>query len=53
MRFARFVHAGGVSFGVVEGDGSSGLTKVYVIDGGMRLPFGMTLDGTQKELTIP
>ncbi|BAL92323.1 putative fumarylacetoacetate hydrolase family protein [Actinoplanes missouriensis 431] len=26
MRFARFVHAGGVSFGVVEGDGSSGLT---------------------------
>jgi hypothetical protein len=34
-------------------DGSSGLTKVYVVDGGMRLPFGMTLDGTQKELVIP
>ncbi|WP_030436163.1 fumarylacetoacetate hydrolase family protein [Actinoplanes subtropicus] len=26
MRFARFVHAGGVSFGVVEGDGTTGLT---------------------------
>jgi 2-keto-4-pentenoate hydratase/2-oxohepta-3-ene-1,7-dioic acid hydratase in catechol pathway len=26
VRFARFVHAGGVSFGVVEGDGSSSLT---------------------------
>jgi 2-keto-4-pentenoate hydratase/2-oxohepta-3-ene-1,7-dioic acid hydratase in catechol pathway len=26
VRFARFVHAGGVSFGVVEGDGSAGLT---------------------------
>ncbi|MFC7534306.1 fumarylacetoacetate hydrolase family protein [Actinoplanes sp. GCM10030250] len=35
MRFARFVHAGGVSFGVVEGDGSSGLT-VSEIDS---LPF--------------
>ncbi|WP_229076711.1 fumarylacetoacetate hydrolase family protein [Actinoplanes sp. DH11] len=30
MRFARFVHAGGVSFGVVEGDGSSGLTVAEI-----------------------
>ncbi|GAA2472235.1 fumarylacetoacetate hydrolase family protein [Winogradskya humida] len=26
MRFARFVHAGGVSFGIVEGEAQSGLT---------------------------
>ncbi|WP_197686479.1 fumarylacetoacetate hydrolase family protein [Actinoplanes derwentensis] len=30
MRFARFVHPGGVSFGVVEGDGSSGLTVAEI-----------------------
>ncbi|HEY0003107.1 MAG TPA: fumarylacetoacetate hydrolase family protein, partial [Actinoplanes sp.] len=30
MRFARFVHAGGVSFGVVEGDGASGLTVAEI-----------------------
>jgi 2-keto-4-pentenoate hydratase/2-oxohepta-3-ene-1,7-dioic acid hydratase in catechol pathway len=30
VRFARFVHAGGVSFGVVEGDGSSGLTVAEI-----------------------
>lgn len=30
MRFARFVHAGGVSFGVVEGDGDSGLTVAEI-----------------------
>ena len=30
MRFARFVHAGGVSFGVVEGDGSTGLTVAEI-----------------------
>ncbi len=30
MRFARFVHAGGVSFGVVEGDGTSGLTVAEI-----------------------
>ena len=30
MRFARFVHAAGVSFGVVEGDGSSGLTVAEI-----------------------
>ena len=30
MRFARFVHAKGVSFGVVEGDGSSGLTVAEI-----------------------
>lgn len=30
MRFARFVHAGGVSFGAVEGDGSSGLTVAEI-----------------------
>ena len=30
VRFARFVHAGGVSFGAVEGDGSSGLTVAEI-----------------------
>jgi 2-keto-4-pentenoate hydratase/2-oxohepta-3-ene-1,7-dioic acid hydratase in catechol pathway len=30
VRFARFVHAGGVSFGVVEGDGASGLTVAEI-----------------------
>jgi 2-keto-4-pentenoate hydratase/2-oxohepta-3-ene-1,7-dioic acid hydratase in catechol pathway len=30
VRFARFVHAGGVSFGVVEGDGDSGLTVAEI-----------------------
>jgi 2-keto-4-pentenoate hydratase/2-oxohepta-3-ene-1,7-dioic acid hydratase in catechol pathway len=30
VRFARFVHAGGVSFGVVEGDGTSGLTVAEI-----------------------
>ena len=30
MRFARFVHAGGVSFGVVEGDGSTSLTVAEI-----------------------
>jgi len=30
VRFARFVHAGGVSFGVVEGDGSTGLTVAEI-----------------------
>ncbi len=30
MRFARFVHAAGVSFGVVEGDGASGLTVAEI-----------------------
>ncbi|MDI6097706.1 fumarylacetoacetate hydrolase family protein [Actinoplanes sp. NEAU-A12] len=30
MRFARFVHSKGVSFGVVEGDGSSGLTVAEI-----------------------
>ena len=30
MRFARFVHAGGVSFGVVEGDGTSGHTVAEI-----------------------
>jgi 2-keto-4-pentenoate hydratase/2-oxohepta-3-ene-1,7-dioic acid hydratase in catechol pathway len=30
VRFARFVHAGGVSFGVVEGDGSSSLTVAEI-----------------------
>ncbi|GAA4968491.1 fumarylacetoacetate hydrolase family protein [Actinoplanes utahensis] len=30
MRFARFVHPGGVSFGVVEGDGTSGLTVAEI-----------------------
>ena len=36
MRFARFVHAGGVSFGVVEGDSSAGGLTVAEISG---LPF--------------
>jgi 2-keto-4-pentenoate hydratase/2-oxohepta-3-ene-1,7-dioic acid hydratase in catechol pathway len=35
VRFARFVHAGGVSFGVVEGDGASGLTVAEIAS----LPF--------------
>jgi 2-keto-4-pentenoate hydratase/2-oxohepta-3-ene-1,7-dioic acid hydratase in catechol pathway len=30
VRFARFVHAGGVSFGVVQGDGDSGLTVAEI-----------------------
>jgi len=30
VRFARFVHAGGVSFGVVEGDSQSGLTVAEI-----------------------
>ncbi len=30
MRFARFVHSGGVSFGVVEGDGTSSLTVAEI-----------------------
>ncbi|GAA1631644.1 fumarylacetoacetate hydrolase family protein [Actinoplanes couchii] len=30
MRFARFVHPGGVSFGVVEGDGATGLTVAEI-----------------------
>jgi len=30
VRFARFVHAGGVSFGVVEGDGSTSLTVAEI-----------------------
>jgi 2-keto-4-pentenoate hydratase/2-oxohepta-3-ene-1,7-dioic acid hydratase in catechol pathway len=30
VRFARFVHAGGVSFGVVEGEGTSGLTVAEI-----------------------
>jgi 2-keto-4-pentenoate hydratase/2-oxohepta-3-ene-1,7-dioic acid hydratase in catechol pathway len=30
VRFARFVHAGGVSFGVVEGEAASGLTVAEI-----------------------
>ncbi|MDR6325501.1 2-keto-4-pentenoate hydratase/2-oxohepta-3-ene-1,7-dioic acid hydratase in catechol pathway [Actinoplanes couchii] len=30
VRFARFVHPGGVSFGVVEGDGATGLTVAEI-----------------------
>ena len=30
MRFARFVHAGGVSFGVVEGEAGAGLTVAEI-----------------------
>jgi 2-keto-4-pentenoate hydratase/2-oxohepta-3-ene-1,7-dioic acid hydratase in catechol pathway len=39
VRFARFVHAGGVSFGVVEGDGSSGPSGGLTVAEINSLPF--------------
>ncbi len=32
MRFARFVHAGGVSFGVVEGEAGAGVAGLTVAE---------------------
>ncbi len=49
MRFARFVHAGGVSFGVVEGDSSAGGLTVAEISG---LPFD-TITFTGQRWALP